>query len=370
MSNDYSVWLVTPTGERIKLLDRLVWLSYIVTVNQVGVARVGVPASFPLESFIQEDTRLEIWRRVPGAGKYIDANTVWLVRDWDETLAQSGEETITIVAYSSDELLDRRIVAYASGTAQAKKGPDYIDDMMKELVAENLGASATDSDRDISDWLSIAADLSAGPQTSMSMAWRQLLPTLRELAQEADDQGSPVFFGVTYDAMSGGLTFETRVSQWGVDHSGDDSRLVLSPGNGTLSDVTRSFLSSGERNYVYVGGKGQGADRMIVEQEVLARTGLSPFNRREVFIDKRNSGEPDVLGAEAGAAIRKHRPQETFTAKIRDTQAIRYGRDYGFGDRILAEFRGRTAAARLDSVEVSMERGRENISATLRVDDD
>jgi hypothetical protein len=368
MANDYSVWLVTPTGVRIKLLDRLVRLQYVVTVNAVGLAKVQVPASFPLETYIQEDTRLEIWRRVPGGGKYIDASTIWLVRDWDETLSQRGEEFITIVAYSGNELLDRPIVAYASGTAQAKKSTDYIDDMMKELVDENLGSSATDSDRDLSAWLSIAPDLSDGPQTAKSMAWRKLLPTLKELAQEADDQGTRVFFGITYNPDDGIVTFETRTTQWGIDHSGDD-KIVLAARNGTLSDIRRSFTSSNERNYVYVGGQGQGQDRTIVEQEIEERTALSPFNRRELFVDARNTNIPAELEAEAGAALRNGRPREVFLAKIRDTQGIKYGREYGFGDRVVAEFRGRTAAARLDSVEILVERGKEDIRATLRVDE-
>lgn len=368
---EYAVWLLTPTRTRLALIDRVIRVDLTLTVNQVGVAQLVLPMTFPI-AWIQEDSVLEIWRHVVGGAKYLEGETAWLIRDWGRSLAQGGEEAINLETYTANEQLDRPIVDYAAGSSQAEKSSDYIDDIMKAIIRENLGSLATDSDRDFSDWLTVESDLSAGPTTSKSFAWRNVLTVLRELAQEADDQGTPVFFDIVHNPGETAFTFKTFTNQRGVNQGSDGAKqVVLSPRNGTLAEVRREYMSSVERNAVTVGGRGEGSEREIVRQEETSRLSISPINRREIFVDARNTAEGDTaaLEAEAGAAIRNHRPREIFSAVIRDTEAIKYGREYGFGDRVVAEFRGRAVDCRLDSVRIVVERGREEIRAELRADE-
>lgn len=357
----YGVWLLSPTRTRLALIDRVIRLQITLTVNTVGLAEVVVPKSFPLE-WVQEDSCLAIWRQVPGGEKLLVGDTLWLIRDWDQVLSEQGEESSVLIAYTENEVLDRPIVDNASGTSYASK-TDYVDDMMKAIVRENFGSLATNSDRDFSDWLTVESDVSAGPSTTKAFAWRNVLTVLRELAQEADDQGNPVFFDVVHTPGTAASEFRTYIGQRGVDLSGS---VVLSPRNGTLGEVRRSYVSSNERNAIVVGGQGQGEDREILRQTEAARISLSPMNRRELFVDARNAAD---LEAEAGAAIRNYRPRETFSAKIRDTAALRYGREYGFGCRVTAEFFGRAVSCRLDGIGIVVEQGREDIQAELRVDE-
>lgn len=368
MSAYYSIWLTNVAGERVKLLDHVFNISYTLTVNQIGIAQVDVP-ELPSDLF-QEDSRLEIWRQVPGGKKYLEGDTCWIIRDWEDVLTQQGDEFVRLSAYSANFILDAPIVAYKSATSQAEKS-DQADDMMKAIVRENLGSSASDSDRDLSTYITVDADSGDGPSTSKSFAHRNVLATLREIAQDADGQGTPLFFGLAYDPTSLGFTFSTRTQHWGDDHGKDGAggRVVLSARNGTLSDVRRAYVSSEERTVIYVGGQGQGDDRQVEKVEDSERSGLTPFNRREYFVDARNSSGTATLQAEGRAALKALRPREIFSAKIRDTQAIRYGREYRFGDRVIAEHRGRVVEARLDSVRVRVARGREDINAELRADE-
>ena len=55
------------------------------------------------------------------------------------------------------------MVAYDAGTAQALADNEKADDCMKRVMRWNFGASATDGNRDLSDYLSIESDTSEGP---------------------------------------------------------------------------------------------------------------------------------------------------------------------------------------------------------------
>lgn len=365
----YSIWLKTPGGKRIALIERFTRLQYTLAANQVGVAKLDLPPSFNLAA-VQEDSQLEIYRQVPGGTRYLEGETVWLIRDWEEMIDQQGYEGITLLAYTANEQLDRPIVAYASGSSQASKSDEEIDNMMKALVRENFGALATDPDRDFSAYLGVEADTSAGPESSKAVAWRQLLAVLRELAQDADDKGSPVFFDVIKEPGGNSLRFVTFSGQRGTNHGKEaGQRVILSPRSGTLSEVRRSYQTSQERNLIYVGGQGEGSEREVITVSDTARIGVSPTNRREYFADARNTEAAAGLTAEGQATLKNFRVREVFSAKLRDSQAVKYGREYKFGDRLVMEFKNRVVEVRLDAVEVTMDRGVETIRCELRSDE-
>lgn len=365
---DYSIWLSTPTGQRIALIDRFNRLQYTLTANGIGVMKIDLGPAFDLD-LVQEDSRLDVYRQVPGGARYRDGEATWLIRDWDQLLDSQGRESIVLLAYTASELLDRAIVAYASGSSQARKSSVALDDLIKALVRENLGSLATDTDRDLSTWLLVEADASAGPTSSKSMAWRQLLPTLRELAQDADDLGTPVFFDVVRPGDGDTFTLQTYTGQRGADHGQEsDKPVVLSPRNGTLGEVRFSTQTSNERNVIYVGGQGEESDRTVVTATDADRISRSPFNRREYFVDARNTLDAG-LEAEGQAALKHFRSRKIFAGRIRDTQAVRYGREYNFGDRLVGEFKRQVVDVRLDAVEVMVEGGLEEIWAELRVEE-
>lgn len=360
----YPVWLLNPQGQVIKLLDRFIKLKYVLATNGIGVANIQLNPSFDM-SMVQEDSQLMIYRQLPGQQKYRDGDAVWLVRDWDWIMSQRGQEQIGLVGYSANEILDRAIVAYAAGTSQAKKSSTPVDNLIKALVRDNLGSLATDADRDKSDYLLVEADLGLGPSTSKSMSWRQLLPTVQELAGDAANLGTPVYFDVIRRPGDSQLfTLATWAGHRGVDRTGDN-RVILSVRNGTLSEIKWQYSTIDERNYIYVGGQNQKSDRIIVEVES-DRANLSPMARRELFVDARNSTKAG-LQSDGEAAINKYRPTETFTTKIRDTKAIRFGRDYNYGDIIIVDIGRRVVNVRVDAVEVEVSRGQESIKAQLKV---
>ena len=365
-----SLWLVSPAGERLLLLDRFVRLETTTTVNGIGLTKIKLKNDFDLAQYVQEDTHIEIWRRVEGQNIKIDGDTVWFVRDWGEILNRAGRQ-VEITAYSANEILDRPIVAYASGTAQAKKTNIALDDAMKAFVRENLGSLATDSSRDFSSFITVAPDLSHAPLSGISAAWDDLFGALVDMAQDSDEKATKLFFGMVYNPNDGGLTFETRIGQWGVDHSlNDDSRVVLSIQSGTLSEISEETLTSVEKNVMYTGGRGEGTDRDIVTSINTSRLAIAPLNRREKFINASNieKGDLDALADIGEARLKANRIVTLFTAKVRNNPNVRYGIEYNLGDRVLVESKDQILPVRVDTVKRIKTRGRETITVGLRGD--
>lgn len=362
----YSIWLSTPAGVRIKLIDLFLRLEYVRVLNNVGVLKLALPFDFPL-AYLQIDGRLEVWRHLPGGVKILDTETVWLIRDVSKRLAEDGRRYIEIIAYSAVELLRRRIVAYAAGSSQAGK-TDPADDIMKAIVRENLGSLATDTARDLSAWLTVQADAGAGASVTKLFSRRRVLAVLQELAQASAEAGTPLFFDIVAPSV-GSLEFRTFTGQRGIDHSASEAKpVVLSPASGTLTDVVRRFDYSSEENYIYTGGQGEEAVRTIVTASDSSRIALSPLNRCEGWVDARNTADSG-LAAEAQAGLRSGRPRQVFSGKIVNTEAVQYGREWGFGDRVSGEFDGEVVDALIDKVQVVVENGAEDIRAGLKVEE-
>lgn len=356
---NYTVWLFSPTGQYQALITRFTKVHYTLATNGIGVLTLTAPPSFPM-AYIQEDSRILVYRQVAGGGRYLDGDAIWLVRDWEESLDAQGKQQYTVLAYSGCDILDRPIIAYGQYTAYASKASTYLDNTIKAFIRENMGSLATDATRNFSAWLAVEADASAGPSAPKTAPYRNLLQTLREIAQTADNLGTPVFFDVVYSG-SAVLTARTYTQQRGVDHGpGSGQPVILSTRNGTIAELKRAYNSNDERNFIYLSNTGS-------TQSDAARMAISPLNRREYYLDG-GSGSNAELTTEGQAALKQYRPRATYTAKVRDTEGIRFGREYNYGDRLTVEADGWAAEARLDSVEVTVEGGRESINVELRVE--
>src|SRR5688572_17251100 len=138
----YAIKIYDAFGNQLAELGDFVSLDVAIAERRVGrLVLVVNPAALP-RSFIKEDGLIEVWRAVDGAPFRLFGQKNFLIRR-----VQRRRGSTTITALCCNSLLDRRIVAYAAGTAYAEK-TDFADDMIKALVRENLGSAATDSARD------------------------------------------------------------------------------------------------------------------------------------------------------------------------------------------------------------------------------
>ena len=360
MASSYEFWLTDDAGTRLEFLEPR-WWNYVLVVNGVGWFQVGLESS--IDRYLFPDYRIETWRRPPDAA--LGLEMVGLMRDWDLWSGDDDEGT-DVSGPDQNDLLDRRIVAYPAQSTQSAK-TDYADDMMKEIVAENMGASAA-ADRDLTALgFSVAADLGAGPSITKGFAWKQQLKTLQDISQASRSEGDEVFFAVV-PLTNLLFQFQTFTGQPGVDRTQTGSANPLTIGQewGNLKNPSLAYRHSRERNYIYAGGQGDAAERLVVEVSDATRIAVSQWGRREAFANATSDKTVAALTGAGNDALSKSRPTVRFSGTLIDSPEARYGVHWGLGDKVTASFRGQQFDVIVRAVQVSVNQaGKENVMAKL-----
>lgn len=368
MSAEYELWLLHhATGQILASLADFVSLDYTRIVNDVGTFTLELPGTFDLR-LAQEDTRLAVFRKPANGTRKLEF--VGLVRRRQKSSA-SGVMRYVLRGPDLNDLLRRRIIAYAAASAEADKAATYADDMIKAFVRENLGALATVAARDLSAYeFSVEADHSVGTSVTKAAAWRNLLTVIKEVAEAScTTPATAVYFGITPLDIGWPCEFRTKILCWGDDHryAGAGTKpVIFSLELGNLNNAAREVDYLNEIDYVYAGGQGQEAARVIQEASDAARIGMSPFNRCEKFVNSSYTDDATQVMSQANSEVRNGLPKLAFSGTLQDTQQQVYGRDYGFGDYVTAQFDGETIDCRIDRVTVRVDGDKEDVQITLK----
>lgn len=371
MSADYQIVLYNQYGTVIQsTIDDFLSIDYVRVVNGIGALSITLPESYDpfliSGNDIVPDNRIEVRRRIGGGSFYVDTDAQWLVRNAQKILDESGKRSTTVTCVDCNSLLNRRIVAYASGASQAEKTA-VADNLIKAIVRENLGSLATDTARSIATYLTIQADTSLAPSIGKAFSRRKVIEVLQEVAQSSYQAGTYLAFDVIAPTPTT-LEFRTYINQRGIDHRWPTSSapLLFGPEFGNLTDIVRGYDHTDEVTYGYAGGQGIGTSRAIGTASDSVRIGQSPFGRIEKFSDSRQTVSAAILADEADMIVKTGIPKNTFEAKIIDTPSTAYGVQYGFGDYITAVFEGESIDARIERVRVQVRDGVETITANIK----
>lgn len=370
MSNDYQIKLYDPFGTFLCQLDGFISLDYARVVNNVGSGVIDIPPIYDQFIFqgkdIKLDNRIEIRRSINGNSFYLETGTQWFIRDARKILTPQNERHTIVRIKDANDLLHRRIVAYASGSAQSEKTA-VADNLIKAIVRENLGSSATDTARSWASYLTVQADLSLAPSIGKAFARRNVLQVLQEVALSSYQAGTYLAFDIVATSQSQ-LEFRTYIGQRGIDHRWPTSTspLLFGAEFGNLTDIVRGYDHSEEVTYGYAGGQGQGSSRAIGTASDSIRIGQSPFGRIEQFSDARQTSSATLLADEADMIVKNGLPKNTFEARIIDTPQATYGLHYGFGDYVTAVFEGESIDARIEKIRVQVKDGVETITANIK----
>lgn len=375
----YGVFINDPLGNRLAdASGDIVRVEGACAVGTVGVASLIFPLDYPTD-FIGDDYIVELWRYPLNGAPALIANRLWWMRDFEES-GQEKEELKKVICYDQNFLLASpngqagRIIAYDEGEAQTGK-VDAIDDMMKAYVRENMGSLATDTDRDLSIYLTVAGDSGLGPVGhSEGTSRRNLLSVLNDLSAMAASLGTYVAWDIvctqppdsTRTGTKFALEFRTYIGARGADRRASSGNpFLIGPDFGNLSQWSYTRQTANEATSVYARGAGVGT-AAAVAQAISPRLGISPFNRRELLVD--SQGEDSLaIADDADSGLRANRPRQVLSGVLTDPDL--FGVEFDFGAYLTAQVRGRSFDCRLDAMQFTFERGGETLRPVLRFDD-
>ncbi len=361
----YQVDWYSPDLVPIGTLQAFESLSLVRTENEVGALVFTLPSKgFTPHSF-DNWQYLEVWREKGGVLKLFE-ETAYFVQDF-EFYSKGGQHLVAVYAKDANSLLDTRIVADPPGGARAEL-ESYADNIMKAIVRNELTDAHGTSPERIIPGVSVQANVGQSVQLYRGVGWQNVLAAVQDVSQSATEKGTYTVFDMVRTGV-GLFEFRTYIGQRGADHrwTSGDVRLVGEI-YGNLEDPKLGTYHGEERNYVYCGGKGEGAERYIKQVSDPARIGQGfPWNRKELFVDARNQDTNDQVESDAYAALGEHKPKIVMTGKLIDTPGMQYGRDYGFGDVVSVEAYGTTIDCHVASVAINYRAdGGETIDISLR----
>lgn len=364
----WELWLDDPRGSRLALLDRA--SSYYIqrAANDVGAFQVALPGGV-YDKLLRVDGMVEFWR-APGRGR-MSLQGIGFIRDFVYADDDNGTEYTVISGPDQNDLLDRRIVAYAAGEAEADKS-DQADDLILAIARENFGSSAVPGRNITALEVTIMANRSQGATVEKKFAWRQMLNVMQDVAEASRQQGIEVYFDLVPVVISDavvGFEFRTNVYQLGVDRTADTQNPVYFGKTwGNLQRARYEIDHRDEITFVFAGGQGEETNRKIV---TASSDGYyeSIWNHCEAFVDARNEDTTAGVTNRARTALEEGRPKKRFSGELLDTAQARYGVDWGFGDRVTVEYRRMQFDGMLRGVRLSVDgSGQETIEARVEVE--
>lgn len=346
-----SISLYAPDGTYLGQLAGWEHAEYGRVVNDVGVCRVDVPLPFvrgrwaPSPVPLARDLVLYFMRREgPGQGWYL---VRWyFLRAW-EYRAEEDRDVLTLHGYDPVYLLTARIADAYYNLNAVFRGPEYATAMMQAIVTDHL-LSGTATGRNLSNrGVSLGTTTQGGAQLSLSFPNEPVLDVLKKIARMSREAGTPVYFDFepTHDLE---IRFNTYIGTRGVDRTGGG--VVFSPEAGTLTNARMSFDHADEVTAATCGAGGSVQALYYVRHEDVARINASPYNRREAFVAAWSETDPARIGALAQERVLAGRPIRAFSGDIVPGPRAVFGRDWGFGDRVLARYRDQTFTCTVDRV--------------------
>lgn len=331
---------------RTALVDNAKSVIWIKRLNNAGEFELYLPASEQMLTLFTGD-ELILTRD--------DSNVVMSVENVHlQTDSESGDYLI-ISGRSAECYLGRRIVP-----KQTTFQNTAAETVIRSLINQNVINPPTGQSNRKIDLISLGTAKGYTDIINKQVTGKNLLDTISAICKEQN-----YGFEMTFD----GSAFEFNLYK-GADRSYNQTTndfVIFSPEFENIGNTDYTKDKTTLYNAVYVGGEGEGKDRIIVG--VGTTSGLT---RREQWVDARNeSSNTDggtltpteyayMLSQQGAEEIKKATETTEFNAQIiNDNTSYVYGVDYGLGDivQVKTEY-GLTGTATITEItEVEDENG-------------
>lgn len=335
------------------------------TANTIGRAKLVVPGDFDAD-LLRRGVLVDAWW-TPYAPYTLRPWRVYEVQKATYKDDTSGLRVWEVEAVDLKHILTkRRVRAYKGSTQADKRGP--VESVIKSYVSDHQRGL------DKAYGLTIAPTYGIGPTVSKEAARANLYTVLTDLVKAAAEttRGTQVYFDILESYTANGLTtrLECWVGEMGTDQGlGSPVPLILSKSGGTISSLSYSVDGEKEVNRVDVGGGKDGADRPIVTVEDSTRAYAFPGAVVEGWAEKTDTSDMAVLADMGHKELRANDVKSLVTVTFTDSLAVRIGRDFDLGDRVLLEIEALDVRlpARLSSLVLTNDKGKVSVQGTLGI---
>lgn len=349
----YRMRLLDWTGQSVADFTDLDIRSLEVTnqLNDFAYHTLSIAGDDARRAAFKLDYILEVWRRVQRTGAEWYLEYAGLHRTPQDQLTTANHDIFTTYGRGYIDLLRRREILYAAGTAfSGKTGPG--ETVMKAYVEQNIGASSSSGSRKRSGIpaggaMLVEADQGRGVVWQGKREWSNLLDTLQDIAKI-----SGVDFQVVRLAPAVQYQFRTLI---GADRS---ANVIFGVDYGNMENPLYVKSRTEEATVAVALGQGQGAARAT--QTVLAAAMLdSPWNDVEITTEGRTNTTAAELTTAASEALLEKQAQSSFTFDVLQTSQLQYGADYFVGDTVRAIYKDVDVTLKIIGCVITLNEGRE-----------
>lgn len=242
----------------------------------------------------------------------------------------AGDLIFNLYGSGYTQLLTRRVVIPPAGQENSNK-TGYAESMLKSYISDCM-ISPTDPDR-IFPNVSLEPDTGEGEYIDYSTRYVNLLTVCENVAN-----AGKIDFGLIEGNNIGEVVVRAR-SVWGKDrregNSAGNKETVFSFLYGNMDIPIYTNNTSDEKNYIYVGGPGQGAERDVVP---VSSPTTTKWGRKEAFIEGRQQSTTDALYSVGNAYLEDKKQTETLSFDIIQHIGSRWMVDWDLGDLITARY--------------------------------
>lgn len=228
------------------------------------------------------------------------------------------------------QLLTRRVVVPASGEESSDKS-GVAESVLKSYISDAM-ISPVDADRIFED-ITIEADTYNGETIEYSARYINLMTVCENVAN-----AGKIDFGLIEGTGIGEVVVRAR-SIWGKDrregNPEGNPETKLSFLQGTMDIPIYTNNTSDEKNFIYVGGTGQGESRYVL---TVSSVPTGKWGRKEAFIEGRQQVTDVALYSIGNAYLEEKKQTETLSFDIIQTIGSRWLVDWNLGDLITARY--------------------------------
>jgi len=271
-----------------------------------------------------------------------------IITNVKKAIGESGKGSMIVTASGIElkGILSWRIVPPTSGSEYYTIN-NSAETVMKTLVSQNGGPTDADADR-IFPLLEIDTDADLGATYLLKTRYTSTVLAECTACSLATETG----FYIYLDLSNKKYRFQTAQ---GVDRSASQSvnpRAIFSTDYDTLKSADIDDNDSNYRNYAFVGGQGEGVER-IVREVFTGATEPTGLDRREMFVDARDVPALADLDTRGGQKLEELATIITVDGSPLAYSPLVYGTDYDLGDIATLEAYDNTTDVRITSVKES-----------------